>query len=796
MLDRDTLDAIVDCHREGLPPHRIAADLQLPLHEIVRALRRRNLLDAPSDPQPATDGRDVEDDAAALIEERLPAPSKRPALARETSPRRQTTPAAPAAARPAPTSSGLPARVVDDLAHRYQHGGQTLRGLAAATGIPAGTIRHALVAAGVDLRPPGRQPSVGSLGNASWLQDQADRGVSPVELAGTLGIDRRTIDNAYRRAGITPASAPAKPKGRAKHAQLADGAWLQAQVDAGSSVADIAAEVGCSLGAVRGAFRRNDVTPPGRRPTYPQLHDTAWLAAQADAGRSVADIAGEVGCASTTVQGAYRRAGMTPPNPPRYPQLADPQWLQAQADAGCSVADIAADVGCGEAWVRTAYRRAGLTPPRRANGFPQLADPDWLQAQADVGRSLAEIADELGAVRATVTAAYRRAGLPGPVTVRLPDELRDHERLREYAAMPGTVAELAATLEVTARVVLEAYRWAQIPPPSRNTPHPRLSDPDWLADQAAAGISLRELADDLGCTAIVIANAYRDAGLRPPPRIRPSGPLADPTWLADTHQTRTITEIAADLGVHRRQVTAAFNTAGVAIRDDLTVRLERGEQLHGADRLRDAAWLRRRYEHDLASTGTIAAELEVSPGTVARWLREHDIDVRPRKTQYPALYYRHLLAPYMDGHGTREDIADRIAADVGCSRSAAEDALRAHFGPPQPRTPRALQDRDLLARLYATHSAAEIARRLGVGETSVLRWLSVHGIERRAVGQKRARPSKSRYPQLNDRDWLAAAYASRSAADIAVEVGCSEPAVLSAVRRHSLQVRAPGARAA
>jgi Helix-turn-helix domain len=46
----------------------------------------------------------------------------------------------------------------EDLVRRYQ-AGESIRAMACATGVPATTVHRRLVANGVELRPPGRQPA-------------------------------------------------------------------------------------------------------------------------------------------------------------------------------------------------------------------------------------------------------------------------------------------------------------------------------------------------------------------------------------------------------------------------------------------------------------------------------------------------------------------------------------------------------------------------------------------------------------------------------------------------------------
>ena len=106
------------------------------------------------------------------------------------------------------------------------------------------------------------------------------------------------------------------------------------------------------------------------------------------------------------------------------------------------------------------------------------------------------------------------------------------------------------------------------------------------------------------------------------------------------------------------------------------------------DKLRDEAWLRQQYVNARKSMSTIADEIDVSQPTVNRWLRRHDIPIRRPEETYTA--------------GDFDKLRD-------------EDWLREQY-------------------VEEHRSAADIARTVGVVETTVRKWLRRHDIDVRRSG--------------------------------------------------------------
>ena len=157
--------------------------------------------------------------------------------------------------------------------------------------------------------------------------------------------------------------------------------------------------------------------------------------------------------------------------------------------------------------------------------------------------------------------------------------------------------------------------------------------------------------------------------------------LDDRTWLADQYRSRTGVEIARELGVSTRTVYAAMDGHGIARRTRPAVLTLRHPELA------DESWLAGAVERN--SSGDVAAELEVSAGTVTAAYRRAGLDpgstpllyARGRTHQRPPPAVLHSLWGTEDGYrgvGRRLGVAHSTAAvwlaEVGVFQSA-EPAL-------------------------------------------------------------------------------------------------------------------------
>ena len=242
--------------------------------------------------------------------------------------------------------------------------------------------------------------------------------------------------------------------------RLSDSDWLREQyVHRRRPLIDIAAECGCALETVRRAViragipRRVGGRPWPARPAV--LADPGWLRAQyVTAGRTIADIAREVGCSDKVVTTALDEAGI--PRRPvagptaAYGRLGDAEWLREQHhDRRRPLTDIAAEIGCSSNLVAIYAHRHGI-PVRKSGGrrrtrLPQLEDHDWLREQYEKrGRSLLDIAEELGCTPRVVvplrpgSGTHHSAGASAPtMTPRQPCGQAGTARVRPASSRPG-----------------------------------------------------------------------------------------------------------------------------------------------------------------------------------------------------------------------------------------------------------------------------------------------------------------------------------------------------------------------
>jgi len=150
---------------------------------------------------------------------------------------------------------------------------------------------------------------------------------------------------------------------------------------------------------------------------------------------------------------------------------------------------------------------------------------------------------------------------------------------------------------------------------------------------------------------------------------------------------------------------------------------------------RDEEWLREQYAENYRTTPDIAEECGCTEGTVSRWLERHDIETRKGG----------------------------------------------------PRAPQQLRDEEWLREQYVknTRSTIDIADECGCSDVAVGTWLSRHGIETRGDGYS---PTP---PLLKNKSWLQDQYVEkrRSALDIADELGCSDTTVGKWLSRHGIEKR-------
>ena len=168
----------------------------------------------------------------------------------------------------------------------------------------------------VPSEPVARRPPVAlryrRLLSAEWLHDHyVHRRMSVREVATAAGVCEQTIYRALRRADIT-----LRPRNRygvpySLEAVLTSEYLQREYVEAGRTCSDIAAELGCSVGAVAGWLRRHGIPARGVRPAerriYTDVIDVDDIRRRLAAGATVKEVAQAVGVDRKTIH-AYALA--------------------------------------------------------------------------------------------------------------------------------------------------------------------------------------------------------------------------------------------------------------------------------------------------------------------------------------------------------------------------------------------------------------------------------------------------------------------------------------------------------
>jgi biotin operon repressor len=229
--------------------------------------------------------------------------------------------------------------------------------------------------------------------------------------------------------------------------------------------------------------------------------------------------------------------------------------------------------------------------------------------------------------------------------------------------------------------------------------------------------------------------------------------------------------------------------------------------------LQDAAWLRRRYEAELASAAEIAAELGCSTRQVYYALQREGVPLRSgtesrerrkRKRLFPRLDDREWLS---NAYERDQRVITEIAAEIGCSSACIVSALKRHGiaarTPARSRVVRGndkrtrfpqLRDHDWLVARYEGEglSLGRIADLVGCSIPSVWKAFHALGIPRRPQDGT-PRIKRGEIPQLRDPEWLRVARIDRkmSPDEIAAELGCAAGTVIKALWRWGIRVKKP-----
>jgi hypothetical protein len=150
-----------------------------------------------------------------------------------------------------------------------------------------------------------------------------------------------------------------------------------------------------------------------------ELNSKRWLRSQyATKGRHLADIAAELGCSVRTVSAAVARFDLQRGHVcrPRHPALNSKQQLaRIYAETG-SYVRVAEALHCATTTLVTALDRHGID--HRQHGVIRYDNRTWFEHALERGLTVTAMANELGAQRESIYKALNRFGLPRPQPYR------------------------------------------------------------------------------------------------------------------------------------------------------------------------------------------------------------------------------------------------------------------------------------------------------------------------------------------------------------------------------------------
>lgn len=318
--------------------------------------------------------------------------------------------------------------------------------------------------------------------------------------------------------------------GKGPYADVLTAEFLErAYTDEGRSASDIADEVGCTHQTVLTALRRRGVsTRSGALVTYGEILTRKFLEEEyVDAGKGAPQIADEVGCNRSTVYAALERHGI-----PRrgsedlgtWTQVLSESLLRAEyVEAGKSIRQIADEIGCSPHTVVAALDRHELRQPASGgnNGYRDwthvLTRDFLLDEYVGRGMSAPAIASQIGCHRSIVYAALDRHGIErhsgGSGRASWEDVLTEQYLRAEYVERGKSGTQIASETGANPSVV---YAWLERHGiPRREEREGRDWQEDWLRHQyLVRGRSGSDIAEELGVPAPTLYTALRRFGIR------------------------------------------------------------------------------------------------------------------------------------------------------------------------------------------------------------------------------------------------------------------------------------------
>jgi AraC-like DNA-binding protein len=195
----------------------------------------------------------------------------------------------------------------------------SVRAIAAEVGCNPSTVSRALAAAGLRRDSNGARRRYPRLKDVDWLRERyAVQGTRIGDIADEVGCGELAVRAALARARLPLRGVPPQ------YPHLRDRSWLRLQyLEHRVSVRDIAREVGCDESAVYDALDAAAIArirPRGGPPRqFPELDDSPWLRHRyRDQGRSQQELAAEIGCSIRAVRKALAKAQIPSRRPGRH----------------------------------------------------------------------------------------------------------------------------------------------------------------------------------------------------------------------------------------------------------------------------------------------------------------------------------------------------------------------------------------------------------------------------------------------------------------------------------------------
>lgn len=215
--------------------------------------------------------------------------------------------------------------------------------------------------------------------------------------------------------------------------------------------------------------------------------------------------------------------------------------------------------------------------------------------------------------------------------------------------------------------------------------------------------------------------------------------------------------------------------------------------------LEDKEWLRQKYHKEGLTLKEVGEICNCADSTVRYWMQNHDMDTDSKSESFTdgdvaKLQDEEWLSEqYHDKDKSQKQIAD----ELGLSQSAVYKYMKRHdmeskrlgwhnvMGNIEK-----LDDEEWLREQYVDNenSQMQIAKKLGISQQSVGRYMEKYGIESRLRGWHL---TDGDHKKLHDREYLETQYVEngKSTPKIANELDLSPGSVISALERHNIERR-------